>query len=136
MKPVAHTLLALLIVLSLMSAFTGIYILSKGFNPTLSIPFESTKTLYKPSILIDMDIQSELGPDQVKVSQLPLTTHNLYNKLHRIDSHIIRSKNHLLIFRNHLKSGTLLKSTHQLVAIVEFSRTNGKVTSIIMVKCN
>ena len=81
MKPVAHTLLALLIVLSLMSAFTGIYILSKGFNPTLSIPFESTKTLYKPSILIDMDLQSEPGPDQVKVSQLPLTTCNLYNKI-------------------------------------------------------
>ena len=56
-----------------------------------------------------MDVQSEPGPDQVKVSQLPLTTCNLYNKLCRIDSHIIRSKNHLLIFRNHLKLGTLPK---------------------------
>ena len=59
MRPVAHILLALLVALSLMSALTGINILSKGFNPTLSIPFQSTKTLYKQSILIDMDIQSE-----------------------------------------------------------------------------
>ena len=80
MKHVACTLLALLIAPSLMSAFTGIYILSKGFNPTLSIPFKSTKTLYKPSIVIDMDVQSEPGPDQVKVSQLPPTVRNLYNK--------------------------------------------------------
>ena len=106
MRPVAHILLALLVALSLMSALTGINILSKGFNPTLSIPFQSTKTLYKQSILIDMDIQSEPGPDQVKVSQLSPTARNLYNKLRRIDSRIIRSRNRLLIFRNHLKSGT------------------------------
>ena len=77
MKPVARTLLALLIVLSLMSAFAGINIISEGFNPILSIPFESMKTLYKPSILTDMDVQSEPGLDQVKVSQLRLTTRNL-----------------------------------------------------------
>ena len=92
-----------------MSAFAGIYILSKRFNTILSIPSESTKTLYIPSILIDMDEQTEPGPDQVKVSQLPLTTCNLYNKLCRVDSRIIRSKNRLLIFRNHLKLGTLPK---------------------------
>ena len=50
MRPVAHTLLALLVALSVMLALTGINILSKWFNPTLSIPFQSTKTLYKPSI--------------------------------------------------------------------------------------
>ena len=48
-------------------------------------------------------------PDQVKVSQLSPTARNLYNKLRRIDGRIIRSKNRLLIFRNHLKSGTLPK---------------------------
>ena len=88
-----------------------------------------------------MDVQSEPGPHQVKVSQLPPTARNLYNKLRRIDGRIIRSKNRLLMLRNHLKSGTLPKgyspkSTDQLIAIVEFSRTNGKVTLIIMVKCN
>ena len=56
-----------------------------------------------------MDVQSEPGPDQVKVSQLPPTTRNIYNKLRRMDSRIIRSKNRLLIFRNHLESGTLPK---------------------------
>ena len=90
-----------------------------------------------------MDVQSEPGPDQVKVSQLSPTVCNLYNKLRRIDSRIIRSKNRLrspysetILNRVHPLRVILPKSTHQLVAIVEFSRTNGKVTLIIMVKCN
>ena len=49
-----------------------------------------------------MDVQSEPGPRQIKVSQLPPTARNLYNKLRRIDGRIIRSKNRLLILRNHL----------------------------------
>ena len=87
---------------------SGIKILSSDKAAIrLSMAPIRTQCLYKPSLLICMDIHPNPGP--ISVNNLSAPVHKLYNQTRRINSHIVRSKHRLQIFHSHIHSVTLPK---------------------------
>ena len=96
---------------------SGIEILASSKAATrLSMAPIRTQCLYKPSLLICMDIHPKPGP--VSVNNLPAPVLKLYNQTRRINSCIVRSKHRLQISHSHIHSVTLPKGYNPNINLV------------------
>ena len=106
--PLHNVSLCLLTIFVVFFTISGIEILASNKAAIrLSMGPIRTQFLYKPSLLICMDIHPDPGP--VSVNNLPTPVRKLYNQTRRINSRIVRSKHRLQIFHSHIHYGTLQK---------------------------